>query len=117
MSRQCAWLSGWRLTPRRDNVRGFVVHVSGDTVRVGLGRRSDAPPRAGVQQTQSFSIDEQTTFEKWINHQPWAQSTAATRAMLMVGRCVDVTLRDNAGVAKIVRISVEPPASLWDPCK
>ena len=68
--------------------------------------------------TREIRTDNNTSYLKWITHQPWQRDTRANSASLVVGRCVDVELRaSDAGLAKIVRVSDEPSGTLFDPCK
>jgi hypothetical protein len=68
--------------------------------------------------TREIRTDSNTSYMKWITHQPWQRDTRANSESLVVGRCVEVELRSSdAGLAKVVRVSDEPSGTLFDPCK
>jgi hypothetical protein len=68
--------------------------------------------------TKQVRTDNNTSYMKWITHKPLGQDTRLDSRSVLVGRCVDVELRDSdAGLAKIVRISDEPAGAFFDPCK
>jgi hypothetical protein len=68
--------------------------------------------------TREVRTDNNTSYMKWLTHKPLGQDTRLDAKSLVVGRCVDVELRDSAaGIAKVVHISDEPSGALFDPCK
>jgi hypothetical protein len=68
--------------------------------------------------TREIRTDTNTSYMKWITHQPWQRDTLANSQSLVVGRCIDVELRAaDTGVAKVVRVSDEPAGGFFDPCK
>jgi hypothetical protein len=73
---------------------------------------------SGETGTREIRTNNNTSYMKWITHQPWQRDGGANSRSLVVGRCVDVELRAaDTGVAKVVRVSDEPSGSLFDPCR
>jgi hypothetical protein len=89
-------------------VVGVVTAVGDNSVQI----------RTKSEGMESVKMDERTDYVKWITHKPWQADNSASSRSVDVGRCVDVGLRsDNAGVARIVRVSVDGVGTFWDPCK
>src|ERR1700730_979322 len=89
--------------------------VVGVISAVGPGQFQVATAENPAKGVTSVKVNEKTGYLKWITHQPWQQDNRASNSWLAVGRCVDASV--DGGMAKTVRVSVEPPTSIWDPCK
>ncbi|HUK33402.1 MAG TPA: hypothetical protein VLV86_05805 [Vicinamibacterales bacterium] len=61
--------------------------------------------------------DEKTAFMKWVTHKPWEADGRLSTSALMLGRCVEIEMRVDNAVAKVVRVSDEPAGSVFDPCR
>jgi hypothetical protein len=68
-------------------------------------------------QPATIHTDDKTAYMKWVTHKPWQGNDHVTTAALMQGRCVEVEMRTEADVAKVVRVSDEPAGSVFDPCR
>ena len=93
-------------------ITGVIVSVQKNgsaTLQVAASKGAEA---------RTIHTDSDTSYTKWITHQPWQQDARRTASSLVEGRCVEVQLRgDRTDLAKAVRISDEPAGSVFDPCK
>jgi hypothetical protein len=92
-------------------VTGVIASVTGQATK-------SIQVRSGETGAREIRTDNNTSYMKWITHQPWQQDIRANNQSLVVGRCVDVELRAaDSGVAKVIRVSDEPSGTLFDPCR
>jgi hypothetical protein len=98
------------ITAAGSRATGVVTAMNEKSMQIKTKDKDQAP--------LSVTMDAKTGYMKWVTHQPWMQDKSATRGSVAVGSCVDVDLRDSSShVAKTVRISVDGPGTLHDPCK
>src|SRR5262245_17487053 len=95
---------------------GFSLALSGHAVASNtiVGRITDYSAtslsvRAGEMVT--MTIDDRTTYTKWITQKPWGEETRLTAAALGIGRLVAVHRRkDDGSLAEWVQIATDVPA-------
>jgi len=90
------------------HVAGLVTRADGTALQILTTAR----------ETTTVTLDEHTSYLKWITHKPRQQDSRATAKSIAAGRCVDVELRGPVGrVAKVVRINADEAGTVDDPCR
>ncbi len=92
-----------------NRIVGVIAGVDGKAPTLRLMSR-------GIDAT-TVRTDEHTAFMKWVTHKPWQADGRVATSALMAGRCVEVEMRADNAVAKVVRVSDEPAGSVFDPCR
>ena len=92
---------------KTQKIVGVVAGVSKDSIQVTTKNEA----------TESVALDDKTSYVKWITHRPWGQDTRADRSSLLIGRCVNIEVREGQPTtAKRVQVNDDPAGSIWDPC-
>jgi hypothetical protein len=90
------------------HVAGLVTRADGTALQILTTSR----------ETTTVTLDEHTSYLKWITHKPRQQDNRASARSVTAASCVDVELRERGGrVAKIVRINTDGAGTIDDPCR
>ncbi|HUK36043.1 MAG TPA: hypothetical protein VLV86_19135 [Vicinamibacterales bacterium] len=100
-------VGGLPVSAAAHRITGVVTGVSDRSLQVTTANK----------EVHVVAIDAETTYAKWITHQPWQQSARLDGRALTAGRCVQVEERsENGHVANVVRINLDTASTIWDPC-
>ena len=91
--------------------RVSVVRADGKKVtgRVTAFDRETLTVKNGAGQMVTFSLENDTRYDKWVTQKPWQQSTVADWSFLKVGKrvIVEQTLGDGTVKARVVHIATD----------
>ena len=67
--------------------------------------------------TMQIKVDADTAYMKWVTHKPWQSGDRLDTHALVQGRCLEVELKSDGNVAKVVHINDDAAGSVFDPCR
>ena len=92
-----------------NRVVGVLTSVDASGMTLQVASRGEA--------TSAIRVDGDTAYMKWVTHKPWQSGDRLEKSALVQGRCLEVELRSDGNVAKVVHINDDAAGSVFDPCR
>ena len=92
-----------------NRVVGVVAGVDAAGMTLQLASRGTA--------MTAIKFDAETAYMKWVTHKPWQGGGLLDTRALVQGRCVEVELKADGSVAKVIHINDDAAGSVFDPCR